>query len=238
MQSLLDVFQFFDSTSSTYTYLISDKASGDIAIVDPVIENLERDTQWINRLGGSLRWILETHIHADHITGAHYLRKKFSTAQIGLSANAEATGQDLSLLEGEELALGAQSIHVLETPGHTTTCLSFSIPGAVFTGDALLILGTGRTDFQGGSASQLFASIHSKIFTMPPGTVIYPGHDYKGQTSSKVGLEARWNPRVGGGRTVEEFTDIMKNLKLANPKKIHEALPANLRCGDVRLEDV
>ncbi len=228
-------YQLFESESSTYTYIVADFASKEAAIIDPVLETVDRDLKLIEETGLKLKYVLDTHVHADHITGAGKIRER-TGAKTALSRHAGVDCADLSLHDGEELSLGEQKIKVLETPGHTNTCLSFVFRDKVFTGDALLIRGTGRTDFQQGSSDKLFESIHEKIFTLPAETLVYPGHDYRGQMSSTVELEKKWNPRLGMNRSKEEFIRIMADLKLANPKKIHEAVPANMVCGQLKEE--
>ncbi len=203
------------------------------AIIDSVLETAERDLKLLEDLGLKLKYILDTHIHADHITGAGILREK-TGAKTAVSDGAHVDCVDISLRDGEELMLGDKKITALATPGHTDSCMSFAFEGRVFTGDALLIRGTGRTDFQKGSADKLYDSVHQKIFTLPESTQVYPGHDYRGQTASTVELEKRLNPRLGMNKTKADFIKTMAELKLANPKKIHEAVPANLVCGRIQ----
>jgi sulfur dioxygenase len=225
-------FQLFEPTSSTYTYLIADAETREAAIIDPVFETVERDLKLIQELGLNLKFILDTHIHADHITGAGALRTR-TKAQTGLSEAAGVKCADLALKDGQILGLGDKKIYVLATPGHTDTCLSFVFENRVFTGDSLMIRSAGRTDFQQGSSDKLYRSVHEKLFTLPDETQVYPGHDYRGHTASTIGLEKVLNPRLGGSKTREEFGKIMADLNLASPKKIHEAVPANLQCGKV-----
>ncbi|MGZ3781471.1 MAG: rhodanese-like domain-containing protein [Pseudobdellovibrionaceae bacterium] len=229
--------QLFETESSTYTYIIGDKISKEAAIIDPVINTVERDLKLVHELGLRLMYVLDTHIHADHITGADEIRKR-TQAKTGVSQTASVTCVDIPLEEGQELTLGNKKIKVIATPGHTSTCLSFYFEGMIFTGDALTIRGTGRTDFQQGSADQLYDSIHKKLFILPDETIVYPGHDYRGMTSSTIELEKKFNPRLGGGKTKEEYKKIMSELKLENPKKIHEAVPANLVCGQVKTRKI
>ena len=169
-------------------------------------------------------------MHADHITGAGEIRKR-TQAQSAVGEGGKVDCVDIALEDGHELRLGDKIIKALATPGHTNSCVSFLFDGMVFTGDALLIRGTGRTDFQQGSSDKLYESISQKLFSLPEETKVYPGHDYHGQTASTIGLEKKFNSRLGGNKGKAEFIQIMADLKLANPKKIHEALPANLACG-------
>lgn len=225
-------YQLFEQESSTYTYLIADPATKEAALIDSVIETMDRDLKLIDELGLKLKYVLDTHVHADHITAAGEIRKR-SGAQSAISEGAHVECADLILKDGQELFLGNKKIKVLATPGHTDSCLSFLFEDRVFTGDALLIRGNGRTDFQQGSADKLYESIHQKLFKLPDTTQVYPCHDYKGQTKSSIGLEKKFNPRVGMNKTKSEFVKVMSELKLADPKKIHEAVPANMSCGKI-----
>ncbi|MDZ4083142.1 MAG: MBL fold metallo-hydrolase, partial [Bdellovibrionales bacterium] len=222
--------QLFESESSTYTYIIADRNTKEAAIIDPVLETVDRDLKLIDELGLRLVYVLDTHIHADHITGAGEIRKR-TDAKTAVSRRANVDCVDIALEDGQELTLGNKKIKVIATPGHTDTCLTFGFEGMIFTGDALLIRGCGRTDFQQGSADDLYDSVHEKLFQLPDDTIVYPGHDYRGLTSTTIGLEKAHNPRLGLKNSREEFKKIMSELKLANPKKIHEAVPANLACG-------
>jgi len=222
--------QLFEAETSTYTYLIADKKTKEAALIDPVLETVDRDLKLIEEMGLKLLYVLDTHIHADHITGAGEIRKR-TQAKTAVSHKAEVACVDLPLKDGQELFLGDKKITVMTTPGHTDTCVTYLFEGMIFTGDALLIRSCGRTDFQQGSADQLYESVHQKLFSLSDETLVYPCHDYKGHTSSTIGLEKKFNPRLGGLKTKEEFKKIMSELKLANPKKINEAVPANLACG-------
>ncbi|AKU92450.1 MBL fold metallo-hydrolase [Vulgatibacter incomptus] len=227
--------QLFDPESSTYTYLLADEATGEAVIIDPVLEQAERDLALIEALGLKLVYVIDTHVHADHITASDLLRKRTGCTTI-LSEKAGVECADRPVKDGDRIRFGSQELEVLETPGHTSGCLSF-VTGdraMAFTGDALLIGGTGRTDFQQGDAHQLYRSITEKLFRLPESTVVYPGHDYKGRTASTIGDEKRLNPRLGQGKTEEDFVEIMANLGLPYPKKIDAALPANLRCGSAQ----
>ena len=222
--------QLFEHESSTYTYLIADSETKEAALIDPVIETVERDLKLIAELGLKLVYVLDTHIHADHITAAGELRKR-SQAKTAVSFEAEVNCVDIPLEDGQELFLGKKKITAIATPGHTNTCMTFLFEGMAFTGDALLIRGCGRTDFQQGSSEKLYDSVHHKIFQLPETTIIYPGHDYRGHTSSTVFQEKQYNPRLNVSQTKTDFVRTMSELKLAQPKKIHEAVPANLGCG-------
>lgn len=226
-------YQLFEQESSTFTYLIADGDTKEAALIDPVRETVERDLKLIQELGLHLKYVLDTHVHADHITGAGEVRER-TKAHSGVSATANVPCVDIPLNDGQELMLGNKKIKVIATPGHTNSCMSFLFEGRVFTGDALLIRGTGRTDFQQGSAEKLFHSVHDKLFALPGDTKVYPGHDYRGQTSSTIEMEKKFNPRLGGANTVSDFIRTMSELKLAHPKKIHEAVPANMNCGFVK----
>jgi glyoxylase-like metal-dependent hydrolase (beta-lactamase superfamily II) len=223
-------YQLFDLESSTYTYLVGDAVSKEAALIDPVLECMERDLKLVNDLGLTLKYVLDTHVHADHITGAGEIRAR-TGAKSGICAKAAVDCADLALADGARLYLGQKCIVAIATPGHTNTCMSFLFEGAVFTGDALLIRATGRTDFQQGSAARLYESISKILFMLPENTMVYPGHDYNGQTSSTIGLEKKYNPRIHSGTSEAEFLEIMANLKLSDPKKMKEAVPANLMCG-------
>lgn len=233
MRNNIIFHQLFESESSTYTYIIADKVTKEAAIIDPVLETVDRDLKLLEELGVTLKYTLDTHIHADHITGAGEIRKR-TRAKTAVSREALVECVDISLDDGQELFLGDKKITVIATPGHTNTCLTYSFEGMIFTGDALLIRGCGRTDFQQGSSERLYDSVHNRLFSLPDETLVYPGHDYRGQTSSTIGLEKKFNPRLGEAKTAEEFKKIMSELKLANPKKIHEAVPANLVCGVIK----
>lgn len=225
-------YQLFESQSSTYTYLLADAKTREAFIIDPVLETVERDAKWIKELDLKLRLILDTHIHADHITGAAELKKKLG-AKTGVAAVANVPSADLALEDNQVLSLGALRLKVLATPGHTDSCLSFLAGDRLFTGDALLIRANGRTDFQQGSAERLYRSITQRLYPLPDSTLVYPAHDYKGQTYSTIGLEKKFNARIPATQSQESFTRIMNELKLDPPKKINEAVPANLAGGEV-----
>ena len=224
--------QLFDPESSTYTYLLADEKTREAVIIDPVLEQVERDTGLIRELDLKLVYALDTHVHAHHVTALGALRERRGAKTV-LSEKAGVGCADVMVKDGDRLRFGEHELEVRETPGHTSGCLTY-VTGdrsMAFTGDALLIRGSGRTDFQQGDARALYRSVHEKIFSLPDSALIYPGHDYKGRTVSSVGEEKQLNPRLGGGRSEDEFVDIMAKLQLAYPKKIDVALPANLACG-------
>ena len=224
------VRQLFDRETSTYTYLIADERTSEATIIDPVRAQFERDALLIKQLGFKLKYVLETHVHADHITSSGNMREKFS-AEIALHENSGAKCADLLLKDNDVLKLGNIEIKALHTPGHTNADMSYLIGRYVFTGDTLLIRDCGRTDFQLGDSATLYKSIHEKIFLLDEQTIIYPGHDYTGFTSSTVKEEKQFNNRLGNGKTENEFVEIMANLDLALPTKIKESVPGNINCG-------
>ncbi len=224
--------QLFDPETSTYTYLLADEATREAVLIDPVLEQVERDLQMLRELDLTLVAALDTHVHADHVTGLGALREKTGCVTV-LSERAGSGWADRLVKQGDHIAFGRHSVEVRETPGHTDGCVTYVTDDRrmAFTGDALLIRGCGRTDFQQGDARTLYRTVHAEVLSLPDETLVYPGHDYKGRTMSTVGEEKRWNPRLGGGRSVDEFVAIMAKLQLAYPKKIDVALPLNLRCG-------
>ena len=224
--------QLFDPQSSTYSYLLADEKSGEAVLIDPVFEQARRDRALLAELGVTLRYTLETHVHADHVTGAWLLKQRLGS-RIALSAASSAEGIDVPLAHGDRVPFGERYLEARETPGHTNGCMTFVLDdeSMAFTGDALLIRGCGRTDFQQGSARTLYRSVHSQIFTLPAECQLYPGHDYRGLTATSVAEEKAFNPRLGGEIGEGDFVGHMKNLDLPHPKKIDEAVPANLRCG-------
>ncbi len=225
--------QLFEPETSTYTYLIGDEISNEAVIIDPVLEMVERDLKLIAEVGYKLKYILDTHIHADHITAADEIRKR-TQAKTAVSVDAEVPSVDIPLADGQVLFLGSLKIKIISTPGHTNTCISYLIENMIFTGDALLVRGCGRTDFQQGSSDKLYDSVHGKLYALPDSTIVYPGHDYRGHTSSTIGQEKKYNPRLSLTKSKTDFNAIMAELKLANPKKIHEAVPANLASGSLQ----
>jgi glyoxylase-like metal-dependent hydrolase (beta-lactamase superfamily II) len=224
--------QLIDAETSTLTYLVADPQTRQAVLIDSVFEQHLRDLALIRELGLDLRYTLETHVHADHVTGA-WLMKQALGSQIGLSANAGAEGADLLLRHGHRVDIGELSLEVRATPGHTDGCLSYvrSDHHMAFTGDALLIRGAGRTDFQQGSARTLFRSVHDQLYTLPGKCLLYPGHDYSGRTVTTVAEERAYNPRLRDGVREEDFVGYMENLGLPHPKRMEDAVPANLQCG-------
>jgi len=221
--------QLFDTCgSSTYTYLIADGEGGDAVLIDPVLEMVDRDLKLVEELGVNLKYCLNTHCHADHITGSGLIKQKMPSVK-SIIAEASGAKSDIKVKHGDRISFGDLHIEVRATPGHTSGCVSFVLDDKVFTGDALLIRGCGRTDFQGGSSENLYDAVHSQIFSLPDNTTVYPAHDYKGHRCSTVGEEKRLNPRLSKSKA--EFVEIMNGLGLAHPKKIDVALPANMVCG-------
>lgn len=223
--------QLFDSKSSTYTYLLASKESGEALLIDPVLENLERDLQLMTELGLKLKYVLDTHVHADHITAAGKLRERTGATTVAGKKGAVCIDQPVG--HGDSVRLGDDiQLTVLETPGHTddSVCYHLASAGWLFTGDTLLIRGSGRSDFQNGSAESLYDSLTKVLLRLPDDTVVYPGHDYKGMTCSSIGEEKQFNPRIAH-KSRDEFIHIMANLNLPKPARIDEAVPANRACG-------
>ncbi|XP_054262458.1 persulfide dioxygenase ETHE1, mitochondrial-like [Macrosteles quadrilineatus] len=222
--------QLFDSESSTYTYLLADVNSKIAVLIDPVLEQAERDAQLIKELGFTLKYAMNTHLHADHITGSGRLKQLLpgSRSLIARSSCAEA---DVHVTPEDVIQFGCHSLSVRSTPGHTNGCVSYvsEKQGLVFTGDAVLVRGCGRTDFQEGDAETLYNSVHTQIFTLPDNFKIFPAHDYKGFTYSTVLEEKTYNPRLTKSKA--EFIKLMNNLNLPYPRKIDVAVPANKKCG-------
>jgi len=224
--------QLFDPQSSTYTYLLGDSQSRAAVLIDPVFEQVRRDAALIDELGLKLVATLETHIHADHVTGASLLRQRFGS-KIMVSKVSGAEGADRYLVQDDVIAFGSRRVLVRVTPGHTNGCVTYVLDDSsmAFTGDCLLIRGSGRTDFQEGDPAAMYRSVREQIFSLPAECLLYPAHDYRGLTSTSVAEERRYNPRLGGDIAVGDFAGYMANLRLAHPKMIDVAVPANLRCG-------
>jgi len=224
--------QLFDPQSATYTYLLADGASREALLVDPVFEQARRDAALIEELGLRLKWTLETHVHADHVTGAWLLRQRLG-GKIAISASSGAEGADKYIQAGETVPFGRRHLEARATPGHTGGCTTYVLDdqSMAFTGDALLIRGCGRTDFQQGDPGKLFRSVRSQIFTLPEECTLYPGHDYRGLTATSVGEEKLYNPRLAEGILEQDFVGYMRHLGLPHPKQMELAVPANLKCG-------
>ena len=224
--------QLFDPETSTYTYLLGDESSRKAVLIDSVLDQLDRDVTLLHELELELCYALETHVHADHVTASGRLRGTLG-CKVGVSRNSGVTNADLLLQDGEFIHFGEQTLEVMSTPGHTKGCVTyvFREAGLAFTGDVLLIRGCGRTDFQQGDATELFASVRDRLFALPDDTRVYPGHDYRGRMLTTVGEEKRFNLRIGLDKSVDEFVEIMDGLNLAYPKQMDVAVPANLESG-------
>jgi glyoxylase-like metal-dependent hydrolase (beta-lactamase superfamily II) len=222
--------QLFEPVSSTYTYLLGDEQSGRAVLIDPVISTMDRDLAELKRLGLTLAYTLDTHIHADHITAALELKRAVGS-RIAAPAYDRLPCTDVGIEEGRPFELDGISLQPLHTPGHTDGHFAYLFDGKVFTGDALLIEGCGRTDFQNGDSDSLYRSVTEKLFALPDETLVYPAHDYQNRFVSSIAQEKARNPRLGKGKTVDEFREIMANLNLPYPKFIDHAVPGNRQCG-------
>ncbi len=224
--------QLFDPQSSTYTYLLGCSLTGEAVLMDPVFEQVQRDAALISELDLKLTLTLETHTHADHVTGAALHRLRCGS-RIAVPAAGGARGADLYLQQGRIIPFGRNGLEALSTPGHTNGCMTYVMVdrSMAFTGDCLLIRGTGRTDFQEGDPRLLYRSVHQQIFSLPENCLLYPAHDYRGLTVTSVAEEKRFNPRLGGALSEDDFAGYMENLHLAHPKQMAIAVPANLKCG-------
>ncbi len=222
--------QLFDPPSSTYTYLLGE--AGEAVLIDPVFENAPRDVALLRELGLRLVATLDTHVHADHVTGAWLLKQRCGS-RILLSEAAQAANVDRALRHGDHVLFGSRHLEVRATPGHTSGCLTYVLDDHLmaFTGDSLLIRGCGRTDFQQGSPARLYRSVQSQILSLPAACLLYPAHDYRGITVTSVMEEKRFNPRLGGDVDEADFAGYMNHLGLPHPKLMDIAVPANLRCG-------
>ena len=223
--------QLFDPQSATYSYLLADQNTREAVLIDPVFEQARRDAALVKELGLRLTATLETHMHADHVTAAWLLKQKLGS-RIGAPAASGAQGADFAVGD-ETIRFGSKSLEPRHTPGHTGGCTTYVLDdrSMAFTGDALLIRGCGRTDFQAGDAHQLFRSVHEQIFSLPDRCLLYPGHDYRGLTVTSVGEEKLYNPRLGEAVGEADFVGYMQNLGLPYPRQMDVAVPANLRCG-------
>jgi sulfur dioxygenase len=220
--------QLFDRESSTYTYLVADETTGEAALVDPVLDQIERDLGLVAELGLILRYAMDTHVHADHVTAAGEIRRRTGCRTVAGARGASCA--DLHLEHGETLPLGELTIEVIATPGHTDDSVCYRIGGELFTGDTLFVRGNGRTDFQNGDSGALYDSITRKLFALPDETRVWPGHDYKGFAATTIGEERRLNPRLAG-KSRAEFVAVMSALDLPPPRKLATAVAANRACG-------
>lgn len=222
--------QMFEPLSSTYTYLLGCGETGRAMLIDPVIVTVERDLAELSKLGLTLAYTVDTHVHADHITGALELRTR-TGCKIAAPIAEQVPCADVALEEGKPFQMGAIRLDPLHTPGHTSGHFAYVADGRVFTGDALLIDGCGRTDFQNGDSDTLYDSVHGKLFALPDDTLVYPAHDYQQRRVSSIAQEKARNPRLGQGKSVEQFREIMANLQLQYPAFIDYAVPGNKQCG-------
>ncbi|MES2536250.1 MAG: MBL fold metallo-hydrolase [Pseudomonadota bacterium] len=222
--------QLFEPLSYTYTYLLGCEVTGQAILIDPVIVSIERDLAEIQRLGLTLAYSLDTHIHADHITAALELKRKVGSRIAGPAID-RLPCTDTGVEEGKVFRLGSLALQPLHTPGHTDGHFAYLLDDRVFTGDALLIDGCGRTDFQNGSVDALYQSVSEKLFGLPGDCLVYPAHDYNDRRVSSIAQEKKRNPRLGGDKSLEEFREIMAGLKLPYPKFIDHAVPGNKQCG-------
>jgi len=227
----INMRQYFDYESCAYTYLLFDPYNKKSVIIDPVLEQFERDMETVKKLNLELIGILETHVHADHITGAFTIRKKTGTP-IYYGSESGVQGADFMLNDGDCIHVGQFEIKTIHTPGHTKGCVSYYTCGMLFTGDTLFIGGTGRTDFQDGDPGTLYDSVTKKLFQYPEDTKVFPAHDYSGTMHSTIGEEKKWNPNVGDNIVKDKFVTAEKGKNRAYPKKIDIAVPANLKCGE------
>src|SRR6187551_1008888 len=221
--------QLFDSVSSTYSYLLASRAGGEALIIDPVLEKVDRYLQLVRELDLRLVKAVDTHLHADHITGLGALRDRTHCITV-MGEHTQADVVSMRVAEGDRIDIEGVRLDVLYTPGHTDDSYSYLLGDRVFTGDTLLIRGTGRTDFQNGSARAQYDSIFNRLLKLPDETMVFPAHDYKGDTVSTIGEEKRFNPRLQVG-SVDEYVELMANLKLPNPKMMDVAVPANMHVG-------
>ena len=222
--------QLFEPVCSTYTYLLADAGTRRALLIDPVVEEMETYAALLAELDLKLVYTLETHVHADHVTAGALLRERFGSRTV-VQKDAGAACADLAVGHGDHIRVDSLDLEVRETPGHTSGCVAYVAADRVFTGDTLLIGGCGRTDFQQGDAGRLYDSVHGQLFSLPPDTLVFPAHDYKGRTVSTIREEQAINPRLGGGSSRETFIEIMANLKLAHPGQMARAVPANQQCG-------
>src|SRR6476619_5433193 len=221
--------QLFDQASSTYSYLLASRPGGEALIIDPVLEKVDRYLHLVHELDLKLVKAVDTHLHADHITGLGALRDHTHCITV-MGEQTKADVVSMRLTDGDKLTIEGLALDAIYTPGHTDDSYSFILPDRVFTGDTLLIRGTGRTDFQNGDPRQQYDSIFNRLLKLPSDTLVYPAHDYKGDTVSTIGEERRCNPRLQV-KSVDEYVELMNNLKLPNPKMMDVAVPANMHIG-------
>src|SRR6266576_6136615 len=221
--------QLFDSASGTYTYILASRPGGEALIIDPVLEKVERYLRLIRELDLKLVKAVDTHLHADHITGLGALRDRTHCITV-MGEQSQADVVSMRVAEGDRVEIDGLRLDVLYTPGHTDDSYSFLLPDRVFTGDTLLIRGTGRTDFQNGDPRAQYDSIFNRLLKLPDETLVFPAHDYKGETVSTIGEEKAFNPRLQVN-SVDEYAELMNNLKLPNPKMMDVAVPANMKVG-------
>jgi sulfur dioxygenase len=224
--------QLFDSTSSTYSYLLASRHGGEALIIDPVLERVDRYIQLLKELDLRLVKAIDTHLHADHITGLDALRERTSCITV-MGEQTKADVVSIRVADGDRVDIEGLSLEAIYTPGHTDDSYSYILPDRVFTGDTLLIRGTGRTDFQNGNARAQYDSLFGRLLKLPEETLVYPAHDYKGDTVSTIGEERAFNPRLQV-KSIDEYVELMKNLNLPNPKMMDVAVPANMRIGLAR----
>lgn len=222
--------QMYEPVSSTYTYLLGCEDTGQAVLIDPVVNAIDRDLTELSKLGLKLAYTLDTHIHADHITSALQLREK-TGSKIAAPAMDCLPCADIGMEEGKPFQLGSLTLDPIHTPGHTDGHFAYRLNDRIFTGDALLIEGCGRTDFQNGDADALYRSVTEKLFALPDDSLVYPAHDYKDRRVSSIAQEKARNPRLGQAKSLEEFREIMNNLNLAYPTFIDYAVPGNRQCG-------
>ena len=222
--------QLFETVSSTYTYLLGCESTGEALLIDPVVNSIDRDLQLVQSLGLKLAFTVDTHIHADHITAARHLKERVGSKVVAPAIDALPC-VDIGRVEGVPFRLGSIALDPLHTPGHTDGHFAYRSADRLFSGDALLIDGCGRTDFQNGDAAALYRSVTEKLFALPDEVLVYPAHDYQDRRVSSIGQEKRRNPRLGHGRTLAEFEAIMAALDLPYPKFIDYAVPGNRECG-------
>jgi sulfur dioxygenase len=221
--------QLFDQVSGTYSYLLASRHGGEALIIDPVLEKVDRYLQLVRELDLKLVKAVDTHLHADHITGLGALRDKTHCITV-MGEQTKADVVSMRLIDGDTLTIEGLALNAIYTPGHTDDSYSFVMPDRVFTGDTLLIRGTGRTDFQNGDPRAQYESIFGRLLKLPEATLVYPAHDYKGDTVSTIGEERAFNPRLQV-KSIDEYVELMNNLKLANPKMMDVAVPANMKVG-------